>query len=751
MSVTETQAPAIEMDQNWRWRRAVILLSLVFSVRYLWWRAGYTFNFESTATLSVSVLLFLAECYGVVSVALLAINGFSKGEAAPPQAGSIGAMRSVDVFVTIYNEPADILRRTLIGCNALDYPKDQVKVHVLDDGPREEIRELAQAMGVNYISRPDRKHAKAGNINNALARTSGEIVVIFDTDHVPVRSFLKETLGYFEDDKTAFVQLPHHFYNPDNFQRNLNLERAMGHEQDLFFHVIMPSRQKDNSVMFAGSSALLRRSALEDIGGIKVETAIEDTHTGMALQAKGWKGVYHPHILSAGLSPESYAGYLTQRGRWTRGGIQIFVLDNPLFKTGLSLRQRLHYFGSILYFFHALPRLVFLVAPLSFLMLSLNPLVAEGTTLVGYFLPHYLLGHLMLKTLGGRYRNPFWSDVYEAAGAFQISLVVLQTLVNPEKLIFRVTPKGENAVEEKIPVWQVLPHIVVLCLTVAGLIAATASMTFSGVYENLDAFALSTGWALYNIILLACAVEATRERRRFRKDFRLSRSMPAVVDTGERVLEGMTSDLSDSGASVELKGRWYLPHDLTVTITAPYGEQVSAKVELARTRFAPGGKTVLGLRFTEPTRELQDAVVRLAFSPAASWSGVEWPGSKNSIKSLEQIVRAAFWHRLNPLRSVRNWPRAEVNIPCGVAAEKTRVAATIRDISAEGACLTGAGAPAPGTRLSLDFEIGDGTRKVLARVVRSQGRGTGKKVMVRFTEPSRVDLSPLANALTAQA
>ncbi|MDE2313189.1 MAG: glycosyltransferase, partial [Elusimicrobia bacterium] len=449
----------------------LMAFSAFFSLRYLLWRGLYTLNYASDLRLLISVLLLGAEVYGFVSVML-----FFMQVLAPKAVKSVpleGELPGVDLFVTIYNEPLEILEQTLIACKALDYPAAKLRVHVLDDGPRAEVGELAASFGFNHLTRENREHAKAGNLNAGLTRTESEFIMILDVDHVPVRSYLRETLGFFKDPKVAFVQTPHHFYNPDCYQKNLLLEGHVVNEQDLFFQIIQPGKNGANAAIFAGSSAVFRRKALEDIGGFKTDCAIEDMHTGMELHARGWRSVYYNRILSAALSPENFAGYLTQRKRWAKGGVQLFFLDNPLWKKGLSLRQRLYYFSSLLYFFHGWMRLIYLLAPLSFLLASYNPIVASIPMLMWYFIPHYLASHLVFSLLTREYRNPFWSDVYESASSFALSWTAFETLFRPDFLVFHVTPKGLKAAKEKLKWRLVLPHIVLCGLLIAGLIEAT--------------------------------------------------------------------------------------------------------------------------------------------------------------------------------------------------------------------------------------------------------------------------------------
>jgi len=169
----------------------------------------------------------------------------------------------VDVFIPTYNEPVDIVRRTLIGALAIDYPDK--RIYVLDDGRRPEIQILTEGLGALYITRPDNRQAKAGNLNHALGLTSGELVAVFDADHVPVRSFLRSTVGFFGDPRVALVQTAQHFFNPDPYERNLKLTGRIPPEQHFFYHVIQCGNDFWNSAFFCGSCAVLRRSALEPV------------------------------------------------------------------------------------------------------------------------------------------------------------------------------------------------------------------------------------------------------------------------------------------------------------------------------------------------------------------------------------------------------------------------------------------------------------------------------------------------------
>ncbi|MEP6960311.1 MAG: glycosyltransferase, partial [Nitrospirota bacterium] len=379
-----------------KWHQVILVLTLFLYARYLLWRGLYTLNTDDWASLVVSWTVYTAEAYAFVQILLFAYHAWSPLERQPVP---LSRCPNVDIFVTVVDEPLAVLRRTLIGCVNQDYPKDRYRVHVLDDGQRDEIQALAKSLNCGYIRRVGRQHAKAGNLNHALQETSGEIIAIFDVDHVPTSSFLKDTLGFFQDEQVAFVQTPHHFYNPDVFQKNLQLEGTLKNEQALFYRVLQAGRDRHNSAFFAGSCGLFRRRVLVEIGGFRTETVTEDIHTSMVIHAKGYRSCYLNKVLAAGLMPETFESSMKQRVRWAMGHVQILFQANPFTMRGLTLAQRIGYFASIFYFLHGLPRIVCLVAPLFALLMGIIPVTADVPSLVNFFGSYYLATLVMLRTV----------------------------------------------------------------------------------------------------------------------------------------------------------------------------------------------------------------------------------------------------------------------------------------------------------------------------------------------------------------
>jgi len=264
---------------------------------------------------------------------------------------------------------------------------------------------------VEYISRPDNSHAKAGNINYALKHTHGQYVAIFDCDHIPTRSFLQTSMGWFSrDPKCVLVQTPHHFFSADPFERNFNSFRQMPNEGSLFYGLIQDGNDYWNASFFCGSCAVIESKALLEVGGIAVETVTEDAHTALKLHSLGYNSVYLNNIQAAGLATETLAGHIGQRIRWARGMAQIFRTDNPMFKKGLSVFQRICYSNAMLHFFYGIPRMIFLIMPMAYLFFEQHLINAAAVTILSYALPQLIISSYTNSVIQGKYRRSFWSE-----------------------------------------------------------------------------------------------------------------------------------------------------------------------------------------------------------------------------------------------------------------------------------------------------------------------------------------------------
>jgi cellulose synthase (UDP-forming) len=415
-------------DRHPRLLRTLALVALVWGLGYLTWRVGWSGEGASPVLFA---MLLATELYGIYSLAVLAWFSWSRQAAVRP---ATTAGRSVDVYVCTYDEPAEVVMATLAGCRALTYPHT---TYLLDDGRRPEMEELARLAGARYLTRDDNSHAKAGNLNAALPRTEGDLVLMLDADHVPMPDALDALVGYFDDERMALVQTPHDFFNHDSAQHY-----AVGrHEQSLFYRVVCPGKDRHGAAYWCGSAALLNRHALLEIGGVATETIAEDFHTTIRLLRHGWKTRYHDEVLVQGLAPHDLDGYLLQRDRWARGNLAVFTLpESPLRAGELRPLQRLSYFASLLAYLAPPMRLLLLVTLGLVLWTGELPMKISVAALAALWLPYVLLNLGAGAALARGYMRIPETAHYELL-TMEIYTRALRCIVRPGRTAFKVTPK----------------------------------------------------------------------------------------------------------------------------------------------------------------------------------------------------------------------------------------------------------------------------------------------------------------------
>lgn len=661
-------------------RPMIIFLSCFASMRYFYWRVSWTLNLDSPLEAGVSLLLLAAEVYGLL---ILFLGYFQTVEVRKRQVAPLRSTPTVDVFIPTYNEPESVVRRTVIGALAMTYaPK---KVYVLDDGRRPEIEAMARELGCGYIARTDNRHAKAGNLNHALPRTDGELIVIFDADHVPVRGFIEKTVGFFEDPKVALVQTAQHFFNPDPFERNLRLTGRMPPEQTFFYHVVQPGNDFWNSAFFCGSCAVLRRAALMKIGGVTTGSVTEDVHTSLELHAAGYSSVYLPMPLAAGLATETLAAHVKQRTRWARGMAQVLRLDCPLFKRGLSLAQRVNYFNAMLHFFFGIPRLIMVAAPLTFLLFGLHPIKADALAVVAYILPHIGLSMMANSIIGKHYRHSFWAGVYELSIAPFTAGVTLLALVNPRLGKFDVTDKGTTLDRARFDFSLSRLTLVLFALFAAALLVAfplrvILFATSPGDPSVLDAIVVNAVWAFGSLVLLAATACVAYEQPQQRDAPRVNRQRPCELTVDGESIPGQTVDLSERGMRVVLARPGPVPAECRVSISDPAGIRFEARASRVWCEWNASGAVEAAFNFPDIDRATHRALVEIIFCSDDSWSADRHPPDR-LWRSFWDLL-TTVWRVVRPRRALRRQsPRLRGKWRAWYGETKCRC----RSISADGA------------------------------------------------------------------
>ena len=549
---------------------AVTTLLMTFSVfstvRYGYWRVMQTWEGITSAGHihrwdTVFVLLLLAAEFFAFSTLLLGYFQTLRPLKRPPLplSGDPAHWPTVDVLIPTYNEPLHVVQGTVLAAMAIDYPAEKMRVLLLDDGRRKEFRDFAARVGVEYLTRDNNAHAKAGNINHALRFLDGEFVAIFDSDHVPARSFLHMALGWFLRDRLlGLVQTPHHFYSPDPFERNLGQFGRVPNEGELFHRLVQDGNDLWNASFFCGSCAVLRRRALDEIGGIAVETVTEDAHTALRMQRHGWNTAYINIPKAAGLATESLAAHIGQRIRWARGMTQILRIENPLFASGLTLAQRLCYFNATTHFLFAIPRLIFLMVPLAYLLFGKVNIYGYTWALGAYAFPHLVLSSLTNSRIQGRYRYSFWNEIYEVVLAPYVLFPTLLALINPRLGKFNVTSKGGIMRRSYFDRRIALPYLLLLGVNVAGLVMAERRYVADPAHR--DTVIMNAAWTAYSTMILAVAASVAWERRKLRSGASLRVRVPATLwfESGpsrkyDRQIAGATVSLSRNSVIVKLE------------------------------------------------------------------------------------------------------------------------------------------------------------------------------------------------------
>ncbi|HHT0592645.1 TPA: UDP-forming cellulose synthase catalytic subunit [Legionella anisa] len=596
----------------------LVVLSVIVSCRYLWWRYAYTLVWDDTVSTVFGSLLIFAETY----IWLVMILGYFQSiwplhRKPVPLPADQSVWPTVDIIITTYNEDLSILKPGIYSALGLDWPKEKLNIYILDDGNRPEFKAFAEEVGVHYIARPSHEHAKAGNVNYALKQTHGELVAIFDCDYVISHPFLQLTVGWFlKDANLAILQTPHHFFSPDPFERNLKSFRKTPNESALFYGVVQDGNDTWNATYFCGSSGIIRRSALEKIGGLAVESVTEDAHTSLRLQRLGYNSAYIRIPLAAGLATESLASHVGQRIRWARGMVQILRMDNPLFGKGLAFGQRLCYFNAMLHFLSGVPRLIFFITPASFLLLNAYVVYASGVMILLYAAPHIVHAILTNNQIQGRFRHFLWNEIYETVMAWYIAVPTTMALINPRKGRFNVTPKGDIIAEEHVDWLTARPYIVLLCINIAGLVAAAFRLTVDPAATIL-AVLITSAWSLYNIAILGGALGVSIEARQRRRAPRVTFIMPAAIMRSDgHVYQCLLKNYSDKGAGIQMEEQ-----DLLHT-----GEEITLLLKRGEDEFAfPGTIAYIfyhnaGIKLHELSLRQNIDFIQCTFARADVWS-----------------------------------------------------------------------------------------------------------------------------------
>lgn len=634
------------------WSRVLVAAVLgILMIRYFVWRSLSTLNFSNPLDGVFSLGLFLLELL-ILSGSMIQLILLLRVRDRKPEADklSIAVLNQsyvphVDILIPTYNEPAFILRRTIIGCQALKYPAKSV--YLLDDHRRPEIRDLCLELGCQYLTRPDNRHAKAGNLNHAIPQTSGELIAVFDADFIPTQNFLTRTVGFFQDSTVGLVQTPQTFYNADPIARNLGLEDILTPEEEVFYRQIQPIRDAAGGVICAGTSFVVRRSALIEAGYFFTGALSEDYYTGIRLAAKGYRLIYLNEKLSAGLAAESIAAQALQRLRWARGTLQAFFVDaNPLTIKGLRPMQRLAHLEGILHWFTSLSRVGFLLFPIAYAFLHIIPVRATNAEILYYFLPFYLVQITTFSWLNHRSRSAFLADLYALVLAFPLALTVIQVMLNPFGQEFRVTPKGTSRDRFQFN-WRLAAPLIIFFIATAMslwmnlgyaiLMGAWQPMT-DDIANQMKGVDLGWIWSVFNLLTLSIALLILIDvpRPHAYDEFDLRRTLK--VQIGDQVRWGFTTGISEVGATIAITQQ-ITPKDSRIQVDF-LEEDLTLPAQVTQVEDRPSNSEfpLLHIYFEPLSLEQERCLIQMLYCRPGQWRSQCAPGELRSLWLLFQVL-----------------------------------------------------------------------------------------------------------------
>jgi cellulose synthase (UDP-forming) len=703
----------------------VAVAALVYGAYWVLWRWSNTLNPDPRHVVA-SVVLLVAETWAYLNMCAFVFITWRLPDRNP---GPAPAGRTVDVFITCYNEPIEVLRRTAIGARAIRYPH---RTYILDDGKRDEMKALCEELGIGYIRRVGNENAKAGNLNHALAVTGGEFILQLDADHVPLPNIIDRMLGHFNDPQIALVQSPQDFYNTDSFTHVVNDEgRRLWEENRIFYSLIQPGRDQWNASFFCGSCGILRRSALEAIGGFQSQTIIEDMETTIAMHRRGWKTAYHRETLAYGLSPAAAEAYHVQRLRWGQGAMQVIRKLKPLTTTGLTLQQRVCYFAGTSCYFEGWQKAVFYLMPLLYLFTGIMPIGGNQEAFLIRLVPYLILAIAAFELLSRGTGYLFISERYTMV-RFWTYMMTISALFTKKPLKFHVTPKGLTGV----PLKTYAPQLVLLALSIIAPIWATLAYAYGWVdYDSSGwgslAFWMNGLWAFWNFHFAYHVVRHSLLMRQQREDHRFLERLPIAVhsidDPEAPIMRAMTTDLNPQGLGFR------------ATSALQEGSEVEIELPLAGQRVVTTGQIMHVKPQTTPYGETYMHGVKFGDLPIATRDAIEIHCTHHAMplwrhryrQNIDIVTRAR-----EIVRNTRSQRRRLVQLPAVLRVVEADGSSTdpgalfmLEEISENGARLVGDHTLPPGT----DVEYSVAGTSIRGRGIVRFSRALETSLAIQFT------------------
>ncbi|GAA0533848.1 hypothetical protein GCM10009415_14230 [Chitinophaga japonensis] len=429
-----------------------------------------------------------------------------------PRVPPPGRPFTVDIFTTFCaGEPYSMIVETLQAIQAIRYPHS---TYLCDEANDPYLAEVCRQLGVHHVTRTDKQDAKAGNINNALKQSGGELCVVLDPDHVPLPGFLDPIIPHFNNEEVGFVQVVQAY---DNLRDSL-IAKGAAQQTFQFYGPMMMTMNRYGTVLAIGANCTFRRTALASIGGHAAGLA-EDMHTAMQLHAKGWRSVYVPEVLTYGLVPSTLSAYYKQQLKWARGTFELLVTSFPRLFSKFTWRQRLHYGTIPFHYFSGVIFLINFLVPILSLMLDLIPfrvdLLSFALTGLPFLSATLAIRHFVQRwVMGENERGNHVVGGLLLIGTWWIYILGLVYTIMRKKVPYIPTPKDDSGEDN----WRLnIPNAAIAVASLAAIVY--------GLYRDWNPYT----WVMAGIAAMNCAIMLFNIAVSRQRDLRRLRARVAVI------------------------------------------------------------------------------------------------------------------------------------------------------------------------------------------------------------------------------